>query len=54
MIVRSPFGKTLQAMRENAQRAESVGIPVRRVSVGHLCHLGIFFGRGRVLVLRLQ
>jgi branched-chain amino acid transport system permease protein len=44
MIVRSPFGKTLQAMRENAQRAESVGIPVRRYQLATFVISGFFLG----------
>jgi len=44
MIVRSPFGKTLQAMRENAQRAESVGIPVRRYQLAAFVISGFFLG----------
>ncbi len=44
MIVRSPFGKTLQAMRENAQRAESVGIPVRRYQLATFVISAFFLG----------
>ena len=44
MIVRSPFGKTLQAMRENAQRAESLGIPVRRYQLAAFVISGFFLG----------
>jgi len=44
MIVRSPFGKTLQAMRENAQRAEAVGIPVRRYQLAAFVLSGFFLG----------
>jgi branched-chain amino acid transport system permease protein len=44
MIVHSPFGKTLQAMRENAQRAESVGIPVRRYQLAAFVISGFFLG----------
>lgn len=44
MIIHSPFGKTLQAMRENPQRAESIGIPVRRYQLATFVLSGIFLG----------
>jgi branched-chain amino acid transport system permease protein len=44
MIVRSPFGKTMQAMRENPQRAESVGIPVRRYQLATFVISAFFLG----------
>lgn len=44
MIIKSPFGKTLQAMRENAQRAESIGIPVRLYQLSTFVISGFFLG----------
>lgn len=44
MIIHSPFGKTLQAMRENPQRAESIGIPVRRYQLATFVLSGFFLG----------
>ncbi len=44
IIIRSPFGKTLQAMRENAQRAESIGIPVRLYQLATFVLSGFFLG----------
>lgn len=44
MIIKSPFGKTLQAMRENAQRAESIGIPVRLYQLSTFVLSGFFLG----------
>lgn len=44
MIIKSPFGKTLQAMRENAQRAESIGINVRLYQLSTFVLSGFFLG----------
>lgn len=44
MIIKSPFGKTLQAMRENPQRTESIGIPVRLYQLATFVLSGIFLG----------
>jgi branched-chain amino acid transport system permease protein len=44
MIIKSPFGKTLQAMRENTQRAESIGIPVRLYQLSTFVLSGFFLG----------
>jgi branched-chain amino acid transport system permease protein len=44
MIIQSPFGKTLQAMRENPQRAESIGIPVRLYQLSTFVLSGFFLG----------
>lgn len=44
MIIKSPFGKTLQAMRENAQRAESIGINVRLYQLATFVLSGFFLG----------
>jgi branched-chain amino acid transport system permease protein len=43
-IVNSPFGKTLQALRENPGRTESVGIHVRRYQLTVFVLSGTFLG----------
>lgn len=43
-IVRSPFGVTLQAIRDNPRRAEFVGLPVRRYQLGMFVIAGVFAG----------
>lgn len=44
MIVNSPFGKTLQALRENPERTESIGIHVRRYRLAAFVLSGFFLG----------
>ena len=44
MIVNSPFGKTLQALRENPERTEFIGINVRRYQLSVFVLSGIFLG----------
>lgn len=44
LIVRSPFGKTLQALRENPHRTESIGIHVRRYQLAAFVLSGFFLG----------
>lgn len=44
MIVNSPFGKTLQAIRENPERTEFVGINVRRYRLSAFVLSGFFLG----------
>ena len=44
MIVNSPFGKTLQALRENPERTEFVGINVRRYQLSAFVLSGFFLG----------
>lgn len=44
MIVNSPFGKTLQALRENPERTEFIGINVRRYQLMAFVLSGIFLG----------
>jgi branched-chain amino acid transport system permease protein len=44
LIIKSPFGKTLQAMRENAQRAESIGINVRIYQLSTFVLSAFFLG----------
>ena len=43
-IVNSPFGKTLQAIRENAHRTEFVGIHVRQYRLAVFVISGVFLG----------
>lgn len=44
MIVNSPFGKTLQAIRENPRRIEFIGINVRRYRLSVFILQGFFLG----------
>lgn len=44
LIIKSPFGKALQAMRENPQRAESIGINVRLYQLSTFVLSGFFLG----------
>lgn len=44
MIVKSPFGKTLQALRENPERTEFIGIFVRRYQLAAFVLSGFFLG----------
>lgn len=44
LIVHSPFGKALQAIRDNETRAEFVGIPVRRYRWAAFVISGLFTG----------
>jgi branched-chain amino acid transport system permease protein len=44
MIIKSPFGKTLQALRENAQRVESIGINVRLYQLSTFVLSSFFLG----------
>ena len=44
MIIKSPFGKALQCMRENAQRAKSVGINVRLYQLSTFVLSSFFLG----------
>src|SRR3990170_3536480 len=43
-LVESPFGYTLQAIRENPQRAEFIGVPVRRYQFIVFVIAGFFAG----------
>lgn len=43
-IVKSPFGKALQALRENPNRTESIGINVRRYQLTAFIISGFFLG----------
>jgi branched-chain amino acid transport system permease protein len=44
IIIKSPFGKTLQAIRENPQRAESIGINVRLYQLATFVMSSFFLG----------
>jgi branched-chain amino acid transport system permease protein len=44
MIVNSPFGKTLQALRENPERTEFIGINVRLYQLSAFVLSGFFLG----------
>lgn len=44
IIIKSPFGKTLQAIRENPQRAESIGINVHLYQLATFIMSGFFLG----------
>lgn len=46
LIVHSPFGKALQAIRENDNRAECIGIPVRTYRWRAFIISGVFTGLG--------
>jgi branched-chain amino acid transport system permease protein len=48
-IVSSPFGKALQAIRDNEVRAELIGIRVRRYRLYAFCLSGLFVGMGGAL-----
>jgi branched-chain amino acid transport system permease protein len=43
-IVRSPFGRMLETIRENAERAESIGVNVRRNELAAFVLAGMFAG----------
>jgi branched-chain amino acid transport system permease protein len=43
-IVHSPFGMTLQAIRDNPQRAQFVGLPIRRYQLAAFVIAGLFAG----------
>jgi len=48
-IVRSPFGKALQSIRDNEVRAEMIGIRVRRYRLYAFIFSGLFTGLGGAL-----
>jgi branched-chain amino acid transport system permease protein len=49
LIVNSPFGKALQAIRDNEIRAEFVGVPVRTYRLAAFVISGLFTGIAGVL-----
>lgn len=48
-VIKSPFGKTLQAIRENPQRALSIGINVHRYQLATFVLSGLFLGMAGTL-----
>ncbi|WP_254538510.1 branched-chain amino acid ABC transporter permease [Halomarina litorea] len=48
-VVNSPYGALLKVIRENPQRAELVGIPVKRYQLSAFVVAGLFAGVGGVL-----
>ena len=54
MILKSPFGTTLQAIRDNSQRCEAVGINVRRYQLGGIVIATFFAGVAGVLFVALE
>jgi branched-chain amino acid transport system permease protein len=54
LILKSPFGSTLQAIRDNSQRCEAVGINVRRYQLGGIVVATFFAGVAGVLFVALE
>lgn len=54
MILKSPFGSTLQAIRDNSQRCEAIGINVRRYQLGGIVVATFFAGVAGVLFVALE
>ncbi len=54
IIVKSPFGATLQAIRDNPQRSEAVGINVRRHQLTAIVIATFFAGVAGVLFVTLE
>lgn len=54
MIYRSPFGKTLQAVRDNPERSEAVGIHVRRHQLLGIVIATFFAGIAGVLFVVVE
>ncbi len=54
MILKSPFGSTLQAIRDNSQRCEAVGINVRRYQLLGIVVATFFAGVAGVLFVVLE
>jgi branched-chain amino acid transport system permease protein len=54
MIIKSPFGSTLQAIRDNSQRCEAVGVNVRRYQLGGIVVATFFAGVAGVLFVVLE
>lgn len=53
-IVKSPFGLTLQAVRDNPVRGESVGVDIRRHQLAAFVIAGFFAGVAGVLFLVME
>jgi len=54
MILKSPFGSTLQAIRDNPQRCEAIGINVRRHQLIAIVIAAFFAGIAGVLFVALE
>ena len=54
MILKSPFGSTLQAIRDNPQRCEAIGINVRRYQLFGIIIATFFAGVAGVLFVVLE
>jgi len=54
MILKSPFGSTLQAIRDNPQRCEAIGINVRRYQLIAIVMATFFAGIAGVLFVVLE
>jgi len=54
MVIKSPFGSTLQAIRDNSQRCEAVGINVRRYQLLGIVIATFFAGVAGVLFVALE
>jgi branched-chain amino acid transport system permease protein len=54
MILKSPFGSTLQAIRDNPQRCEAIGINVRRHQLIAIVSATFFAGVAGVLFVALE
>ncbi len=54
MILKSPFGSTLQAIRDNSDRCEAIGINVRRFQLGGIVVATFFAGVAGVLFVVLE
>jgi len=54
MILKSPFGSTLQAIRDNPQRCEAIGINVRRYQLIAIVIATFFAGVAGVLFVVLE
>ena len=54
LIIKSPFGSTLQAIRDNSQRCEAVGINVRRYQLLGIVIATFFAGVAGVLFVALE
>jgi len=54
MILRSPFGNTLQAIRDNPQRCEAIGVNVRRHQLIAIVIATFFAGVAGVLFVVLE
>ena len=54
LIVKSPFGATLQAIRDNPQRCEAIGVHVRRHQLAAIVIASFFAGVAGVLFVVLE